>query len=262
LRRGRVQGWLHPFSAEVIAAVSEHQRRAGIHGAVAEIGVHHGKLFILMAQRRGAGEGAIAIDVFEQQHLNADRSGRGDRQIFFENLRRWLPDADQVAILQRSSFDVTPHDILQRCGKLRLASIDGGHTEDCVVNDVNLVQSVLAPRGIVILDDYFNEFWPEVASGVARFVLGPDCRLQPFAITPNKTYFAAPDDAAFYRRLLREHESYYFEKTSRVFGHDVDIYGTQPYSFSLKKRAIEWVKTTPLAPYARRMRKVARRQSA
>ena len=42
----RVKGWLAPFSARFIAAVARAQIRNGINGAVAEIGVHHGRLFI------------------------------------------------------------------------------------------------------------------------------------------------------------------------------------------------------------------------
>ena len=44
----RLNGWLAPFSARFIAALARAQIRNGIDGAVAEIGVHHGRLFILM----------------------------------------------------------------------------------------------------------------------------------------------------------------------------------------------------------------------
>lgn len=251
----RVGGWLFPYSATFIDDLGALQREAGIAGAVGEIGVHHGKLFILMALGRKPGERAIAIDVFDDQHLNLDESGNGDRVIFERNIGRWLKDASDVRILQRSSFDVTPADIIDSVGPLRMASIDGGHTEDCVVNDFGLIESVLAPKGVVILDDYFNEYWPDVASGVARYMMEPASRLRPFAITPNKTYFTFAGDAGFYRSALRERCGYYFEKSARIFGSDVDIYGTQAFTFSLKKRAIEWIKATPAAPYARAMRR-------
>jgi peptide chain release factor 2 len=54
----------------------------------AEIGVHHGRLFIPMALARRPGERALAIDVFEDQHLNVDHSGKGDRARFEENVAR------------------------------------------------------------------------------------------------------------------------------------------------------------------------------
>lgn len=260
LKRGyrTVGGWLFPYSATFIDAIGDLQNRSGIRGAVGEIGVHHGKLFILMALSRQAGEQAIAIDIFGDQHLNLDASGAGDRTIFEGNLQQWLGRDGDVTILQRSSFDVSSADILDSVGPLRLASIDGGHTEDCVINDFSLIEAVLAPRGVVILDDYFNEYWPDVASGVARYLLNPEARLRPFAITPNKTYFTFASDVTFYRSALRGHCDYHYEKTARIFGCDVDIYGTQAFTFSLKKRLIEWVKSTPAAPYARALRAAVR----
>ena len=45
---GRVEGWLDPRSAKVIAALGEYQTAQGIRGAVGEIGVHHGKLLVLL----------------------------------------------------------------------------------------------------------------------------------------------------------------------------------------------------------------------
>lgn len=258
LKRGyrRVDGWLFPYSARFIDSLLDLQLEAGVRGSVGEIGVHHGKLFILLALGRRSDEAAFAIDVFGDQHLNADDSGAGDREIFLANTRRWLGEgSSRLDILQRSSLEVRPDDILGCSGPVRLASIDGGHTEDCVVNDLMLIQTVLAPKGVVILDDLFNEFWPEVSSGVARYLLDPAARLRPFAITPNKTYFTAAEDIAFYRRSLRSQNEYFYEKSARLLGSDLDIYGIQPYTFSMKKRIIEWIKATPAGPYARALRR-------
>lgn len=262
LERGyrRIGGWLFPYSACFIDSLLTLQLDTGVRGAVGEIGVHHGKLFLLFALGRRPDEVAFAIDVFGDQHLNLDRSGAGDRDIFLANARRWLgAAAPRLEILQRSSLEVRPDDLLRLCGPVRLASIDGGHTEECVVNDLKLIEHVLAPQGVVVLDDNFNEFWPDVSSGVARYLCDPASRLRPFAITPNKTYFAAMADIGFYRRGLHVRNDYYFEKTARLFGCDVDIFGTQTYTFSLKRRAIEWVKHTPAAPYARALRATVRR---
>ncbi|WP_341898677.1 class I SAM-dependent methyltransferase [Ferrovibrio terrae] len=261
VKRGnrRIGGWLFPYSARFIDMLLDLQLECGVQGAVGEIGVHHGKLFILLALGRRVEEAAFAIDVFDHQHLNLDRSGKGDRDVFLANVRRWLARPDAIHILQRSSLNVAPADLLQACGPVRIASIDGGHTEECVVNDLLLVQAVLAPRGVVILDDNFNEFWPDVSSGVARYLFDPAATMRPFAITPNKTYFAATGDVGFYRRLLRSRNAYFFEKTARLFGCDIDIFGTQAYTFSLKRRVIERIRHTPVAPYARALRATMRR---
>ncbi|GGB47806.1 hypothetical protein GCM10011505_31130 [Tistrella bauzanensis] len=41
-----VQGWLDDFSAAAIAKLGDSQSDHGVTGAVAEVGVHHGKLFL------------------------------------------------------------------------------------------------------------------------------------------------------------------------------------------------------------------------
>jgi len=263
LKRGlrRVHGWLFPYSAQFIRSVVEVQVQAGETGALAEIGVHHGKLFILLALSAQPGETALAIDVFGDQHLNMDQSGRGDRAVFQQNIHRWAPSAN-VKIVQKSSLDVTAAEILAACGPVRLASIDGGHTEECVQNDLRLMEASLTPRGVVILDDYFNQSWPGVSSGTARYLLDPTTRLRPFAISPNKLYLAFDEALAFYRAALRNKDAYYYERSARFMDCDVDIYGTHDYTFAFRRQVIDVVKRTPLGPYLRTVYTSMRRRNA
>ncbi len=263
LKRGlrRIHGWLSPYSAQFIRSVTDIQAQASEAGAVAEIGVHHGKLFILLALSARPGETALAIDVFGDQHLNTDQSGRGDRAVFQQNIGKWAPDAS-VKTIQKSSLDVTADEILAACGPLRLASIDGGHTEECVQNDLRLIEATLTRRGVVILDDYFNQSWPGVSSGTAKYLLDPTSRLRPFAISPNKLYLAFDEASAFYRAALRHKDGYYYEKSARFMDCDVDVYGTHDYTFTLKRQLIDVVKSTPLGPYLRAVYATLRRQNA
>ena len=50
IRHGKfyVEGWLRTEAALVIAALNARQRALDVKGGIAEIGVHHGKLFILL----------------------------------------------------------------------------------------------------------------------------------------------------------------------------------------------------------------------
>jgi hypothetical protein len=50
LRHGhkRVAGWLEPGAAEMIVSVDRAQRQRNVAGNVAEIGVHYGRLFVLL----------------------------------------------------------------------------------------------------------------------------------------------------------------------------------------------------------------------
>jgi hypothetical protein len=89
----QVDGWLNKFSAQYISSLDAIQEAAGETGAVAEIGVHHGKLCVLLALCARARESCLAIAVFEDQHFNVDRSGLGNKVKFLHNMQKWAPAA-------------------------------------------------------------------------------------------------------------------------------------------------------------------------
>lgn len=219
----RVEGWLDGFSARFIADVMAVQRAAGIAGGFAEIGVHQGKLFLVLRLAAAPGERGVAIDVFGDQHLNADRSGAGDRERFGANLRAWAGTEEGVAVLQRSSLEVAPADILRATGPCRIVSVDGGHTAECTLSDLRLAEAVLGPGGVAVLDDCFNEDWPDVGTGLAYYCSGPGL-LRPFAISPNKVYLARPEEHAAYLRALVPMHADNWQKASAMYGCEVRIF--------------------------------------
>jgi hypothetical protein len=221
-----VHGWLDSYSAVFIGDLSKIQREYGIIGGIGEIGVHMGRLFILLKLTALPTEKCFAIDVFGDQHLNIDKSGFGDRSVFLRNVRKWCGD-DNVTIIQAQSADVEPAEITDTVGLCRLVSIDGGHTEECVYGDLQLIEGILVESGVVILDDFFNESWPGVATGASKYFLELESKLRPFAITPNKMYLSAPKYHEFYRNAARKIYSQHFEKTVRLFSNDVDIFGCE-----------------------------------
>ncbi|HZL59313.1 MAG TPA: class I SAM-dependent methyltransferase [Stellaceae bacterium] len=197
----QVNGWLEPGAIEMIAALADAQTRLKVIGHVAEIGVHRGRLFILLALLRRAGEKAVAIDLFDLQHLNIDQSGEGDRVKLMANLLRHA-DTKDFLIHQGDSTQLTGAALVALAGgKFRLFSVDGGHTADITAHDLATAESALAPGGIVILDDCFNELWPDVAVGTMRY-FGQPRGIVPFATGGNKVMFCHPAYAAGYRTAL------------------------------------------------------------
>jgi hypothetical protein len=200
IHRGKfyIEGWLRTEAALTIAALSERQRALGVEGGIAEIGVHHGKLFILLYLLGRAPEKAVAIDLFEDQHLNVDQSGNGDLAKFQRNLLRHADDA-RLVLHQGNSMDLTGADLVRLAeGPLRFVSVDGGHTAVTTAHDLAVADAALAEGGIIVLDDAFNEQWPGVADGVHRHFARQQ-NLVPFAIGANKAYFCRPSHRDVYR---------------------------------------------------------------
>jgi hypothetical protein len=202
----KIEGWNGPGAFRFLDSIDDIQKNQfGISGSVAEIGVHHGQFFTYLAMLRASGERAMACDVFEQQELNKDGSGCGDRAIFEQNLQRYLGSLNGIIIFSQSSDQLTKRDVISRIGQIRIISIDGGHWRDIVINDLCVAASCLHENGIVVLDDVFCEYWPGVTEGLTCYLwnayergaiqsrLPPQGKLVPFAVGCNKTLLCFED---------------------------------------------------------------------
>lgn len=224
---GRVEGWLSTTTASMIAQLLVEQVGAGLRGDVCEIGVHHGRLFLVLANAIVGGDRAVAVDVFDDQQKNIDHSGQGDRAIFERHLASYAGTAD-VDIIQESSLDLERLGFLSR--RFRFVSIDGGHTGAIVVNDLRLAERTLLPGGIVALDDVLNHHWTGVLSGLAAYVQAGGT-LVPFALVPNKLLLATDAAAAIEgTALMQRHFPLARSKRGMEFlSGTVDIYDDHPY---------------------------------
>lgn len=215
----RVEGYLRELGLLAIDRIEGIQREHGIEGGgVAEIGIHHGRLFILLSLMRRLGEPGVAIDLFEDQHLNVDSSGKGDRQQFEANLRKWDSRHEEVEIVKANSWDIDgPALVNYAGGPLRLISVDGGHTTELTEHDLDTACNAIRHGGVVVLDDCFNEFFPSVSEGAqAFFRRRPD--VVPFFAGGNKTLICHAEYADRYREsILKEFEGHPMNLEQRTF---------------------------------------------
>jgi Methyltransferase domain len=185
----------------MICRIGRAQLEFGVKGHITEIGIHHGRLFILLALLARTDEKKVAIDLFEHQELNAENSGAGDLALFRENVQRFA-DPTAMVVYQGDSGDIRGSDVIAMAGgPSRLFSIDGGHTAPITFHDMETAEEALASEGVIISDDCFNEGWPDVSIGLHRF---PSTlrRVVPFAIGGNKTFLTTPEAAEKYKSVL------------------------------------------------------------
>ena len=220
---GEVGGWLAHDVVFPLGDLADAQKRLGVTGGAVEIGVHHGQLFILLALYLAEDERAVAIDLFEQQVENVDGSGKGDREILEANMAAAGVDRDRIELITSNSLDVTAEEILASLGEPpRLFSVDGGHTPELTVNDLQLAHATVARGGIVILDDAFSPMWPGVIQGLLGYLDQPDC-LIPFALLGNKTLLTHADFCQPYRDVIAPFAQHLHHRHDNVFGHPVTI---------------------------------------
>ena len=209
LREGHreVEGWIEPGALTMTTLLDRLQQAAGVRGGFAEIGVHHGRFFIALALLAQPGERSLAIDVFEDQHLNVDQSGKGSRERLIENIERHAGSLDRVEILKADSLTVRPEEILARAGgPVRIFSVDGSHTALHTESDVRLAASVLAPGGVIVVDDIFNPEWPGVLAGMDNLFRATDRHgLVPIIAADNKLVLCAESARASYWAGLHDY---------------------------------------------------------
>ncbi len=221
-----VQGWILPEMMTLVSALSRRQRDDGIAGHVVEIGVHHGRFCIALDLLRGPDEKTLAIDLFDDQELNPDHSGRGDRDVFIANMKRHAGPQDGLIVHSGDSMLLTGgrvRDLLG--GASRLFSVDGGHTSEIVQRDMQTAAEALVSGGIVIADDVFNERWPGVAEGTHRYLDQPES-LTPFGVGYNKLLLTTSrEHAVAYRDVMKRvaERRAWGHRVVRFHGHDVAV---------------------------------------
>jgi hypothetical protein len=194
----KVPGYLVDLDAALICMLLAWQERCGITGNLCEIGVHHGRLFLLLALSRQSHENALAIDLFEDDNLNTGaQAGRAGALLY--HARRLNIKLSPAEVLKGSSLELSASEILQHAGGLiRFFSVDGGHMYHHVENDLRLAYECLSDDGIIAVDDFFNQGWPEVSFAAYDFLRATSDAV-PVLVTPSKLYLAK---RAFAPRIL------------------------------------------------------------
>jgi len=101
-----VPGFLTPLDAELISTLLSYQDENNIKGHLCEIGVHHGRLFLMLALVRRAGERALAIDLFEDDAMNVNTQHAGRDRALFANARRLGIEVSAEETFKTSSLDI------------------------------------------------------------------------------------------------------------------------------------------------------------
>jgi len=239
----RISGWFSRLDAAMFTTLLLFQRSRGIRGGTAEIGVHEGKSFIPLCLALADDERAICIDVFEDQDLNVDGSGRGSLSALRRNLAAYRIPEFQVDVLKASSLGLPSKNILDRAGPLRFISIDGGHWQEIVENDLELARLCAAPGQIIALDDFFDVDWPGVTAALMAWFHKSGHDYCPLAVTPGKLYLCHRNHYDLYKSCLVEHLPiiYHLKKTTSLFGFDTLIL-SGPQS-GVRGRLSAWLRT-------------------
>lgn len=214
-----VEGWLGGNIHHVVSFVDGLHQAQGLVGDIAEIGIHHGRLFFVLAAAARGDETCFAIDLFDQQELNVDLSGQGSKDVFLQHAETLFPEVlPRLKTIAGDSMGLTLPYLKERIPTqgLRIFSVDGGHTAAHAINDLIIAQELLLGGGVVLLDDYFGPHWPGVTEGFFRYMAEHNRRLAPLMIFENKLFLTTFSEHTY---MLRRAEEY----LRALFGEAFDV---------------------------------------
>ena len=192
------------------------QNKHGCQGDISEIGVHHGKSFIPLLMLLADDEKGVAIDCYDQQHLNVDKSGKGSLTKLEENCKavnKW----EQVVVCKGNSIDMNPEEwLIDQNRKFRIFSVDGCHTKEATYIDLVNVASVMSNMGVIIVDDYLNLSWPGVRAGVDQF-MSETKEWRPIFLGYNKMFLCRAIYYDIYWSTFQKIEDEILNKASSVY---------------------------------------------
>lgn len=185
-----VVGWLHPDAAYFTTYLMGLQAETGIRGPALEYGVYHGKyLSLMMNACLKQDEWVGGFDTFELCHP----------ETAWKHAEEFFGSRERMALWKGSTANYDAAAVSAMIGAPpRIISVDGDHTAEGALHDLQLAANVMLRRGIVAADDIYNPFAIGVSEGAFRFLLAKDCPLVPFAQIANKTMLCQRAEHAFY----------------------------------------------------------------
>lgn len=160
-----VVGMSSQFAAGICCGLLRIQTAAGVTGPVVEIGPFEGRFFIALAKSLAPGEIALGIDLFDWPNPQVQ-----DR--FIANCDKHGVPAERRIAWKTDSRKLAPEDLLAKLGskRPRFIHIDGEHSRAALSADLERATAVLAPEGVIVLDDMLHPGYPTLMVSVHEYL--------------------------------------------------------------------------------------------
>jgi predicted O-methyltransferase YrrM len=180
-----VPGMSSRFAAAICCGLMRIQTEMGVAGPVVEIGPFEGRFFIALCHALAPGEVALGIDLFDWPNPEViDR--------FEANCARYGVPPERRIAWKADSRTMRPQELLDKLGgrRARLIHIDGEHSRAALTKDLELATAVLAPEGVIVLDDMLHPGYPTLMVAVHEY-LGRHPEMCVLGIIDRETVVAA-----------------------------------------------------------------------
>jgi hypothetical protein len=168
-----IDGMLSLFSIQVMDSVLAYQAELNVSGHVVEFGVYKGKSAAVLSAHVTPPERLVLVDVEKQ--FTDDTLGRLFVRAEFikgssEDFARTCPDYGAL----RSA--------------VRFLHVDSSHTFETTFAEMQLAEELLAPHGIVCMDDFANLNYSQILPAIYKYLFTAKSDLTVFLVTNEKCY--------------------------------------------------------------------------
>jgi predicted O-methyltransferase YrrM len=185
-----VEGWFLDEAAATWDCLLDFQRTSRLAGNLLEIGVWNGKSALLSVLHARADEIQLLVDPRDLTEAMA-------------NLRGVRADA-RIDIFQKPSRALFKHpEYRNMLSSFRWIHIDGKHSAQDVSIDLRLADELLNDNGVVVLDDFFHQGYPQVTQAVFQYLFTNPNSFVLVLCGHRKGYLCRPLTVSKYAQYLR-----------------------------------------------------------
>jgi len=197
----KVQGWMDKRVPNIVEIWHNIFIQNNKFSSTLEIGVHHGRFFLILERLTPKSSKCFAVDVFEDQEKNIDNSGCGSFDLFMDNINTLAAYPSRVTPYKSDSFNIRA---LKMPQSFSLISIDGGHTKDHTYFDLSYADQTIDPGGLIILDDFNNPNWLGVMDGAIHFLNQANKRIAPIMVGYNKLFLTTISESSVVQKKMED----------------------------------------------------------
>ena len=185
-----LDGWFSGISRAIFDSILSFQDKNGLLGNCFEIGVWKGKSAIEIAKFLRENEKLLLIDPLLDNNKD---------EIFASLKEITGKDKSYLQIYPGYSEDFEYYsEAKQYLKKTRFIHIDGCHVGENVFNDLILAEKFLSKNGVIVIDDFFNDEYPQITEATYKYLFKNEYSLRIFLVGANKAYLCRPNSYAFY----------------------------------------------------------------
>ncbi len=184
----KFDGMLMPLDLALFCCFLQQQADAGVAGDIAEFGVYRGKSAAVFLSFLRPDETLKTVEYIQSYPEIDNLKAICDRLTFY-----WGKSEDAV---------VDPAFIASFGSDIRFSHHDASHSFENVTAEVGFMENRLTPRGIVVLDDFCNQHYSQVASGFYQNKIRNNSDLEIFLISSNKAWVCKRADFAYYEEMV------------------------------------------------------------